>query len=228
MALRHASAFLLALPLFACAGQPIQPPIGNGPPPSLLPVSDVVNAIKCELGDTFAHGKYLDSLIAQDKDGADITATLDLTDVDVRANSGSAGVSIPFGGVTAGGAASGGTTRSAAQTLEVKFSYDLEKDMAVPDFCATLPVRVKGRPFVTILDGILTEYGKVQPGVPKVKLGTVSYTSEFEVEKTIESGLTVNFLVFSFGATHSNSHAHKQSLTLDFDLGLLPSRLMNQ
>ena len=225
MPLRRPFALLLAVPLAACSTVNPTPPATPPAPPSLLPLSDIVNAIKCELGETFADGRYLDTLVAQDKDGADIGATLDLADVAVVSSSASAGVSIPFGGLAISPSVSGGKTDSAAQSLSIKFSYDLQPGMTAPAFCAVLPVRVKGRPFVAILDGIRTEYAKIEQGAPRVRLGSVSYTSEFAVEKSVGGGAGVTFLLFSVGGSHSVSHAHKQSLTLDFNLGLAPARI---
>ena len=96
-------------------------------------------------------------------------------------------------GITFGPSASGSRARTTGQSIEIEFSYDVEEAMTTPAFCASLEprVRVKGDPFVDILDGVKEQYLRFGHGQPKVQLGSVAYTSEFEVETERSGELAV-------------------------------------
>lgn len=230
MRIQLVSAVAIILALGGCGGDGGVDSAGSAAPPQLLPLSDVVNAIKCELSETFKGRDYLKTLVAQDKDGADIKATLALANVLSRSSGAEAGAAVPILGITFGPSVSGGTARTTGQSIAVEFSYNLVEAMETPAFCASLEprVRVKGDPFVDILDGVKAQYALFGHGEPKVQLGSIAYTSEFAVETERSGGLSLNFLIFNVGAKRSVTRSNSQSLTLAFDLTLAPAVLLNQ
>lgn len=193
--------------------------------PSLTPVSSIVNAIKCELADTFSERTLpngtkgnLATLIAPDAKGADVSATLSLANVVVNAKGGEGGLELPVGGVTVGPSVSGSRAHQTEQSYELKFSYDLEPNQGVPDFCANSKVKVEGDPFVDMLEGIAAQYELLGKGEPKVKLASIAYASKFEIKEEISAGVKVKFLVFSVGSKATHTNVEKQALTLAFGL----------
>ena len=216
------AATLLALVLVGCKGGGLNS-ASDAAPPSLLPVSKVVNAIKCELAETFQKRPEFYDLLAEDDEGADIGAELELSNAVTRSVDGSAGLEVQFGGL--GVSADGGASRSRAtgQTVGIEFSYDLDRTAtAMPAFCATLAqdVRVKGDPFVELLAGVQSQYQQLGAGEPRVKLGAVNYGSNFEVDEEASGGVKISFLVFSIGGNRSVGRSSGQSLNLAFQLNL--------
>lgn len=231
MRIQLVSAVAISLALGGCGSDGGIDSASSAAPPQLLPLSDVVNAIKCELSETFRGRDYLKTLVAQDeKDKADIKATLGLKNVLARSSSVEGGAAATALGITFGPSASGSRARTTGQSIEIEFSYDVEEAMTTPAFCASLEprVRVKGDPFVDILDGVKEQYLRFGHGQPKVQLGSVAYTSEFEVETERSGGFSLNFLIFSIGAKHGETQGHSQSLTLAFDLSMAPPVILNQ
>jgi hypothetical protein len=192
---------------------------GTVPVADLVPVSDVVNALKCELAETF-HGRNYVGTGALIK--PTVKGSLSLGVAVARETGRSGGISPTIGVVEASG--TGGLTRGrkASNSLKVAFSYDVSNDLQVPAFCRELArdIRVDGNPFVTLLDGLKKEHAELQRGAPKVTLSSLEYTSGFEVETKKEGGLEVTILVFKIGATRSRTSTSSQELTLEFETNL--------
>ncbi|NIJ35487.1 hypothetical protein FHR22_000136 [Sphingopyxis panaciterrae] len=206
-------------------------------PPPLVPVAAIVNALKCELAETFANRNFGRDLLKTDPQGnATIDVTLSLGNVTAKGRSGEAGLEVAPLGITLGPSGSRGRTVTATDSIEFEFSYAASDGRAVPAFCTALessakagrgagtpPVTVvEGDPFVTLLNGIKAEYDKVKPGEPKVSFGPLSYTSAFEIERSEEFGAEVAFLVFKIGGKQSKTTTISQEVTLKFDISKLP------
>ena len=219
-------------------GGPATP--GSKPPP-LVPVAVIVNALKCELAATFADQHFGRDLLTTDRTGkAKIEVTLSLGNVTAKGQSGEAGLEVAPLGITFGPSGSRGRTVTASDSIEFEFSYEAMDGRPVPEFCAA-PKRdpgqagkadatprvaiVEGRPFVALLNGIKTEYGKVKPGEPMVTFGPLSYTSAFEIERSEEFGAEVALLVFKIGGKRSKTTTSSQEVTLKFDITKLPAMI---
>lgn len=189
------------------------------PAASLVPVSSIVNAVKCELASTFAKNRYVETLVKPP-----VKATLTLKEVVARKIEGEAGLEFNALGVTVGGTGGASRQRTATNSLKVGFEYLVRNDAPVPAFCAALErsVFVEGEPFVTVLDGIRTEYSEIQHGDPKVQMKSVEYTLGFEIEKEIKAGVEVSVLIFKVGGSGSRTRTSEQELTLEFDISALP------
>lgn len=187
------------------------------PAEQLVHVSDIVNAVKCELAQTFAGNAYSDLVGREEDDGEDIGASLEFSRAYTQEDTGTFGVSIPIGLEIEGGGSRG---IESSEEFELSFTYDLDDNIVVPAFCEELDrtVRVNGSPFVEVLDAIQTEYGQLEAGPPLVQLGEISYTSAFEVQRTSNGGGTLTLLIFEVGGERSRGQSAAQSLTIDFNL----------
>lgn len=188
-------------------------------PPSLVPVSGIVNAIKCELADTFAKHPDLYDSIEQDEKNEDIKAELTLSDTVSRATSGEGGVEFSLLGVDIEGSGSASRTRSTGQSVTVGFAYDLDRAGVAVD-CTKVgqKYRVQGEPFAKLLYGMSNQYNQLAAGAPKVKLSEIAYESSFEVEQETSAGGKITILIFSIGAERTVTRGSGQTLTLTFPL----------
>ena len=231
MRIRTIGTFLVTTGLLGACNQP-QPvnPVSNIPPPSLVAVSSVVNAIKCELNYTF-HDAEVGQLVGTTDDQHTVDGTLHLENVVVDKRSLDGGLEIgsaikigPSGNLT--------TSTTGTQTADVEFKLDIDPTKPAPAQCDTGPDRVTinngDHPFVTLLRGILVEYGKINSGAPAIQMGKLKYTSNFDVERDVSGGVKLEFLIFSAGQTQERDLTNTQGLELDFDLSKLPPRIMIQ
>lgn len=226
---------MVSLALTACSNGPIFS-AGSAQPPSLTPVSSIVNAIKCELGETFRNGRFLEHFVKTEKGHALVKGTLTLDNVVAGSNAGSAGLEVAPLGVTIGPTGKFTRSRETGQSVALEFSYDIDATTAPPPFCANLaalapdkqPVLVAGHPFIDLLDGVQKQHAQFQTGAPKVKLGTFTYDSAFKIERATEAGVDIKFLIFAIGASHSRTNSSGQELALEFDLGDAPEVLRDQ
>lgn len=211
-------AALTAIALTAACNHDRPVSAGDVPAASLVPVSSIVNAVKCELAETFAKNRYVDTLVKPPVKG-----TLTLKEVVARKLEGEGGLEFNALGVTAGGTGGASRQRTGANSLKVGFDYLVRNDAPIPAFCATLErsIFVEGDPFVAVLDGIRTEYTRIQAGDPKVQLKSVEYSLGFEIEKEIKAGVEVSVLIFKIGATGTRTRTSEQELTLEFDISAL-------
>lgn len=217
-------ACLLSLALSACQDGNVFSP-GSAAPPSLVPVSSVVNAIKCELAETFKDGRFTRDFVRTDREkDEDVRAALHLENVVAGTTSVEGGFEVVPLGITFGPKGSHSRSVSTGQSVDVEFSYDLPVGTELPAFCAMLDenVKVKGDPFVVLLESVQKQYASFGKGAPKVQLRDFTYTTEFEIERAEEFGAEVKFLVFSLGAKREQSKTGKQSLELKFDLSGMP------
>jgi hypothetical protein len=180
-----------------------------------------VNAIKCELGETFADERFSDLVGTNEANNRDVTATLELGEVFTLKNSGSAGAGfeIPLGiEIDASGSRARSTTRG--ESFKLSFDYNLEDETSVPEFCAALgsEIQVEGDPFADLLLAVGQEYIEIEAGEPKVQLRSVQYNTNFAVETTTTTGGKIKFLVFSLGAEKSRTIRSNQTLSLSFNL----------
>jgi hypothetical protein len=191
--------------------------------PPLLPVSQVVNAVKCELARTFVERPQLLQIIAPDPNHADVKGSLELKNAVVRTVSGNAGGAIPVLGIEVDPSASFSRAGTTGRLFNVDFSYDLSETTEVPKFCDSLAVKVEGSPFIYMLEGIHSQYGQLGAGAPKVKLGAIAYTSSFVVEEEATGGFTIKFLIFSLGSKVARKTTDSQTLKMVFGLSLPPT-----
>ncbi len=202
------------------------------PQPKLVAVGNVINALKCELAETFSKRNYVRDLLKEDPEGsgvAKIEATLTLSNAIASGNSGEGGLEVGAFGATVGVSGSGERKISRGNKIDFDFSFAARDMMEVPSFCRDLDsqIRIEGDPFVTILNGISAEYDRIERAEPKVKFGPLSFTSEFEVEKSSEYGGEIALLVFKIGMKHTSSFTESQSLKLKFNIEKLPALAPN-
>jgi len=228
MRLRNFGTFILGTTLLAgCNQPPPVNPVGNIQPPSLVAVSSVVNAIKCELNYTF-HDPRIAQLVGTKEAGA-VEGTLHLENVIVDKSTLNGGLQIgsaikigPTGSYTA--------STTGTQTADVKFKLAIDPSQPPPAQCnaGTEQVTINHgeHPFITLLQGILAEYDKIDKGSPTIQMGELDYTSQFDVERDASGGVTLDFLIFSAGQTQERDLTTTQALELDFDLSKLPPKLM--
>ncbi|WP_428679417.1 hypothetical protein [Sphingopyxis sp.] len=234
------AAAAMPLILAGCGGKP--PQGTSRPPDRLVMASAVVNALKCELAETFADGNYTRDMLKTDPDGTSkVEVTLSLGDSSGRTRSGEAGLDVEAFGI--GFTPTGSRERSVTQgqSIDFEFSFAARDGMAISPECAALKADpkalaaakrgerpnvavavVRDAPFKKLLGGIKAEYDKVRPGEPKVSFGAISYSTEFEVAREESFGAEVAFLVFKIGGTQTNSRSASQKVTLKFDLSKLP------
>lgn len=218
-----------ALVLGGCNAGPIFGP-SSAQPPDLTPVSSIVNALKCELADTFKEGNYLKNLVKVENGHAVVKGKLELGNVVTNTLSGEAGLEVAPAGITIGPTGSYGRSTESGQTVELEFSYDVAGGNA-PDFCKNpalaapdnVPVLVKGHPFAALLTAIQKQHSYFKAGEPRVQLGTMSYASSFTIEREVVGGVSLKFLVFSLGVTRGRARAEGQTLTMEFDLSDAPA-----
>jgi hypothetical protein len=213
---------ILSLALAGCSNGGILT-AGDQQPVSLLPVSDVVNAVKCELAETFTKRPDLRDLVLDDPNKADVKGSLELKNAIVDSVTGNAGVTVPILGIELGPSGSLARSATAGQVFNVEFAYDLGTNDGIPAFCSALAtdVQVKGDPFIYMLDAIRSQHAKLGAGAPKVKLGSIAYTSAFSVDVERVGGVTLKILVFSLGAKSGRKATDSQSLKLTFGLNLV-------
>lgn len=201
-------------------------------PPDLTPVSSIVNAVKCELADTFKDGQYLKDLVKVENGHAEVKGTLALENVVTNTLSGEAGLEVVPAGITVGPTGKYSRSKETGQSVELEFSYDVTGGQP-PEFCKDLalaapdrvPVLVKGHPFAALLTAVQKQHGYFKAGEPRVKLGTMTYTSSFTIERAVEGGVAVKFLIFSFGVTKGRTASEGQMLKMAFDLSDAPPTL---
>jgi hypothetical protein len=200
------------------------------PPPSLVPVSAVVNVVKCELNYTFAQNKDFQALVGatEGKHGS-VAGTLHLENVVVRSTTDTAGLEFSPLKITVGPSGTLARKRTDTQAVDVKFTLDIDPALPKPVECVDQTsgarMEIAGHPFVPLLQGILAEYAKINPGDPKIQLGELDYTSQFDVERDLSGGLKLEFLIFSAEHTYERDYTTTQSLELDFNLNTLPVRI---
>lgn len=236
MHLRNFGTFLLAITLLSACGKPPPPlnPASNMQPPGLVAVSAVINVIKCELNYTFTHDKDPHKLDPLQLIGAvggkagEIDGTLHLENVVVDKNTVDGGLQIgsaikvgPSGNMT--------QTNTNTQTVDVKFTLEVDPSHPAPPQCEATSngrrVEIDGHPFFVLLDGIATEYNKVDAGSPFIKLTDLDYTSAFDAESDKSGGIKLEFLIFSAEKTAEHDMTTTQALELDFKLTGAPQKL---
>lgn len=203
-----------------CKGGPIE----TTPPPfAPVQISEVVNAIKCELAQTFADGRY------KTKVKSDISGSLKLTEILAKKTDGEGGVELEIGPVTLGGTGSASQSRTAQNALDITFDYLDVHNASVPAYCSALAqsVYVKGDPFVDILDGLVAEYGRIEKGAPKVQLKAIEYSVAFDLEREMGANGEISVIIFKIGGGYSETRTSSRELTLTFDLDKdgLPPRI---
>lgn len=193
------------------------------PPPSLVPVSQIINALKCELGQNFRDHPELLRKIVRATDGADISAELDLENSATIKNEGEGGVEFSLLGASVAGSGSGSREKDTGQSVAVSFTFGLHGTSAPVD-CAALDktIRIKDDPFVDLLTAVSKQYESVQPGEPKVTLQKLDYTTSFSTATELSAGGKITILIFSIGATRTASRTTSQKLTLSFPLDFAP------
>lgn len=235
MYLRNFGTILLGTTVLgACNQPPPINPVSNMRPPAVVAVSAVVNVIKCELNYTFTHDKDPSKLDPLQLVGAvggktgEIDGTLHLENVIVDKNTLDGGLEIgsaikigPSGNLT--------RTNTNTQTVDVKFTLEVDPNRPAPTQCAAKSdnktVYVEGHPFFALLDGIASEYNKINPGSPRIALTELDYTSQFDVESDVSGGVKLEFLIFSAEQTAERDLTSTQSLELDFKLTGAPQKL---
>ena len=210
--------------LSACTVNP--PPTGTLPATDerLVDVSKIVNAIKCELAETFADNRFERTVGFENSEGKDVVASLTLSDTIVTKDGANIGISIPVG---LGLSGSTSITNSGSRSYKLDFNYDLVSDLSVPAFCGNLAeeIIIEGDPFVDILSAIEAEHARIEKGAPTVALQKVAYTSTFSVTKAEAGGFSINFWLIGAGASRTASAKEAQSLKLTFGLKGLPPRV---
>jgi hypothetical protein len=190
-----------------------------------------VNAVKCELAETFIKRPDLRELIVQDPQGADIKASLQLKNVAVDYKSAGGGAAIPILGIEFGPSVSAGLSDTTGQSFDIDFAYNVEPATKPPEYCSSVAVArvaadpqlaefavIKGDPFITMLEGIQKQYQLLGAGVPKVKLNSLAYTSSFTVESDVSGGLGAKFIIFSLSTKAGRKTADSQALKMTFGL----------
>lgn len=212
---------LLSLALGGCMGTGGERPSSTpATQPSLVPVSGIVNAIKCELGSTFAkHPDLYDAIQQDDATREDIKAELTLSNTVARATSGEGGVEFSLLGIDVEGSGSASRTRTTGESVTVGFAYDLDPQ-GVPVDCSKVgeKYRIEGEPFAKLLYGMSNQYTQLAAGAPKVKLAEIAYETTFEVERERSGGGKITILIFSIGAERTVTRTSGQTLTLTFPL----------
>ena len=232
MYLRKVGAFLLISSLLSGCQQPGPVTPTSLPPPSLIPVSAVINVVKCELNYTFAQDKRFQALVGAtgDKHG-EIKGTLHLENVVAGSTTDTAGLEFSPLKITVGPSGSIVRTRTNTQVAEVNFKLDIDPAQPKPAQCVDQSsgarLEIAGHPFVPLLEGILTEYSKINHGDPKIQLEELDYTSQFDVEEDLSGGIKVEVLIFSAEHTYERDYTTTQALELDFDLSSLAPTLQN-
>ena len=232
--MKYCSAMVVAaaLTLGGCGGNPDRPRANSAQPPKLVAIGNVINALKCELAETFKDNAYVATLLKEqtDENGqptgfAKIDATLTLSNTLATGVKGSGGLEIEAFGATLGGSGSRGRDVTRSNDIGFDFSFAAKDGMAVPAFCQTLDqkVRIEGDPFVEILNGISAEYDRIERAEPKVKFGPLSFTSKFDVKRSSEAGVEFALLIFKIGATRTTAFSESQTLKLKFDIDKLPA-----
>lgn len=225
-------AVIFSLFTTGCVGEPASPQTSL-PPPKLVAVGDILNALKCELATTFHGQGFVRKLLKEDENHpgySSVEGTLTLSNAIAKGSSGEGGLEVQAFGASFGG--SGSTARTTTRSNEVAFDFSFAANdtMGVPAFCNDMAnkvngpiVRIEGHPFIAILNGISAEYEKVKSADPKVKFGPLSFTSNFEIENTKEAGVEIALLIFKFGSKRTSAITESQSLELKFDIDKLPA-----
>jgi hypothetical protein len=177
-------------------------------------VSSVVNAIKCELAETFSKRNYGGRVKRS------VAGSLKLTEVVAKKVEGEGGLEVELGAVSVGGGGSGSRENSAQSSLNIAFEYNVPRSVTVPSFCSSLQksVYVQGDPFIDILDGLIAEYKKIEEGAPTVQLKSVEYVVGFDIEKESNANLEAKVLIFKVGGGYTKTATSSQELTLSFDI----------
>jgi len=178
-------------------------------------VSSVINAVKCELAETFSKDQFIGKIIEPK-----IDASFNLKQVRVKEMTGEAGLEFDLGPATIGGTVGATDTRTSSSSLAIDFEYTASNGISVPAFCKNVKksIYVKGDPFADILSGIKSEFSEIQAGEPKVRLKGMSYTVEFEVDRVKEAGMEVSLIIFKLGGGGSRGNTASQELTLKFEI----------
>jgi len=230
MSLRVTGLILSGTVLLSACNQPPPPnPIPNGPPPTLVQVSSIVNVVKCELNYTFKQYPRLLPLITEKGKPPKISGVLHLQDVVVNTDAATAGLDIK---VLNDSGLSGAYTKkdTGTQTADIKFDLEIDPRKPAPAQCVGGPeaIGIVGHPFAALLNGIGAEYLKIDVGSPAIQLGELDYTSQFDVERDASGGLKLDFVIFNIQGTHERDLTTTQSLELDFKLSGFNPRLMSQ
>lgn len=189
------------------------------PQASLISVSDVVNALKCELAETFSGRDYVGTVV-KDKVEAELSLSVEIK----RSTSVGGGIDASVSVVDIGIGVEEANARGQSDKLTLAFEYDVDNNLQSPAFCASLSndVRVQGDPFVSLLDGLAAEYGQIGLGSPTVTLTKLSHTAGFEVEREVTTDGEIKVLIFKLGGKNATGRSASQELTLNFSIVLPP------
>lgn len=215
---------LAALPLMmtvvGCGPQP-ERPASNGTRPRttgadrIVEVATIVNALKCELARSFAERDYVATLVE-----GKVGTTLELSNVETGTTAGGGGFGVKPLGISFGPEVNRSKATKRSNVVGLGFSFEVADGGSADAICRGTgePVEIEGQPFRTLLDGLARQLGEIRKGSPRVQFEDVSYKAGFDVERTQEGKVKLDFAIFSLSGGRTLAREAGQEMKVTFQI----------